>query len=377
MPSVPRRPKGALSRRADGRWVGSVLLPDGTRKVLYGKTQAEVRRKQGEWQKRIADGISSDAGRQTVATYLSWWLDNQAKPHLRATTFRGYRSYVTLHLIPGLGGYRLATLNPQQVQTYLHAAQDGGLSATSVVQIRAILRRALSNAQRMGLVGKNAAALTDRARQEVREIVPLTPQQAVTLMTGMTEDRHGPLYLTALTTGLRQGELLGLRWTDVALESRILTVAQQLQRIGGEFRFVPPKTEKSRRAIVLPELAVQALRTEQARQTERHQELGDAWGASNLVFTGDDGQPLHATTISHAFSALTISLKLPRQRFHDLRHLAASLLLAQGHSLKEVSETLGHAGVAITGNLYGHVYPEARQNIADGMDAILRRHGAD
>lgn len=377
-----RRPKGALSRRADGRWVGSVVLPDGTRKVLYGKTQAEVRRKQTEWQKRISEGVTTDAGRQTVATFLTWWLEEQVKPQRRATTYRGYAVYVNRHLIPNLGGYRLATLSPQHVQTFLNASQAGGLSATSVVQLRAILRRALGSAQRMGMVGRNVAALTDRPRGEQYEVTPLTPEQAVLLIDGIVDDRHGPLYLTAMTTGLRQGELLGLRWADVDLEGRTLTVAQQLQRSKGTIAFVPPKTEKSKRTISLPELAVEALRTQHVRQAERRLSVGKQWAVSDLVFAGDRGQPLHAGTISHAFRDLvqqvakSKGVELPPQRFHDLRHLAASLLLAQKHSLKEVSETLGHSSITITANLYGHLFPEARRNIADGMDAILRRHGA-
>jgi integrase len=367
--------EGLLSQRKDGTWQGALRLPGGGRKYYYGPTRARVAAKLAEARAQLAAGVKLGEKRQTVRTYLTWWLEEQAKPRVRPSTYRSHHSYVTRHLIPALGHYRLDQLTPQHVQSFLHAEAQSGRAPATVQQLRAILRRALSYAERWGLVAKNAAALTDRPQGTRVRVQPLTPAQAGALWEALSGERWGTAYRMALATGLRAGELLGLRWSDVAWERQELTVAQQLVRLGGVTTYAAPKTAAGRRTLALGELALSVLRAQRAQQAAWRLELGPDWLDNGLVFTREDGEALVPSTLSHEFSKALERAGLPHQRLHDLRHLHASLLLAQGRSLSEVSATLGHAGIAITSDTYGHLYEEARRGVADDLDAVLRKHG--
>lgn len=366
---------GQLTQRADGIWQGSLVDVQGKRRYYYGKSKAAAKRKVDDARKELEQRGSLGGSKQRVDEYLRWWLEEQVRPNQRATTLRGYRVYVEGHIIPALGSYRLDRLRAADVQSFLAAERESGRTVATVTQIRAILRRALAIAQRFGLVPDNVAALTERPKGEKTEITPLDPEEAAKLIAAIRELREGPLYEVAITTGMRLGELLGLRWSDVNLTRRTLDVRQQLQRLKGETVFVPPKTKSGRRQIIMPELTIAALRRQRAYQAEEKLALGEAWTENGLVFTRADGVPRDPSTVSHQFTELVDELGLPHQRFHDLRHLAASLLLAQGHSLIEVRDTLGHASSAITADFYGHLFPEQREGVAAGMDAILARHG--
>ena len=309
--------------------------------------------------------------RQTVAGFLDDWLEHTAKPTIRPSTYVSYSSLVRIHLKPGIGHHQLAALTPQHVQALMNSRRAAGLSPTTITRMRAVLRRALGQALKWGLVTRNAAALTDPPRVVTTPVQPLTLEQARHLMHAARDDMHGPLLTVAIATGLRQGELFGLRWTDVDLERGVLRVSHAMQRVGKVATFIEPKTARSRRTINLPTFAVEALRVQRVRQNERRLFHGPDWADWNLVFSSSIGTPLNPSNVIHRFHKILERAGLPRQRFHDLRHCAASLLLAAGEHPRVVMDVLGHSQIALTMNTYSHVIPAAMKGAASRLDAAL------
>jgi integrase len=260
----------------------------------------------------------------------------------------------------------------------LNPPQGGkGLSTSTVKYLHAILHRGLGQAYQWGLVPRNVAGLVKPPRIERAEVRPFTPEQARTFLRAIKGYRLEALYSVALSVGLRQGEALGLSWEDVDLEQGTLQVRQQLQHLRGEFSLVPPKTKGSRRTIELPAFSVRALREHQVRQEREKTEAGPEWQdwgsaeGTHLVFTTIKGTPLDPRNVTHRFQALLERLKLPRMRFHDLRHACATLLLVQGEHPRVVMEILGHGSFGMTMNTYSHVVPSLKRDAASKMDRLL------
>jgi len=312
------------------------------------------------------------SARLTVGTFLNQWLDDSVRPARRPSTFASYSCIVRVHLEPGLGHLKVVTLSPQQVQRFLNAKSASGLSPRSVAYIRAVLRQALGEAERWGLVHRNVARLAQPPYVPRRQVRPLDSDQARVLLEAIAGDRLEALYLVALGVGLRQGELLGLSWRDVDLESGTLEVRQALQRVEGKLILVEPKSVTSQRVVALPAVVLDGLLRHEARQA--HERLATRrWREDPraLVFTTTVGTPLDGITVTRRFQALLARAGLPRQRFHDLRHACASLLLAQGVAPRGVMETLGHSQISLTMNTYSHVVPSLGRAAADRMDELL------
>jgi len=203
------------------------------------------------------------------------------------------------------------------------------------------------------------------------EIKPLTPVEARAFLAAVKGDRLEALYSVALTMGLRQGEALGLRWSDVDLDIGSLRIEKQLQRVGGELQLVELKTRLRRRALLMPASIVASLREHRRRQLEDRLAAGGSWLESGLVFTAADGKPLEGSTVTRHFHDHLERAGLPQRRFHDLRHSCATLLLVQGVSPRVVMDVLGHSDIGMTMNTYSHVIPELRRDAADRMDDLL------
>jgi integrase len=236
----------------------------------------------------------------------------------------------------------------------------------------AVIHWALKYAARVGLVAQNVADMVDAPRIPHREMAILSEEQTRRFSETARGDRHEALYVVALATGMRLGELLALKWRDVDLDGMGLQVRTTLQLVEGVYVFAEPKSKRSRRRIGLPQTAVEALRRYRARQAEERLRFGAAWADLDLVFTDTVGEPLNGITIMRSsFHALLRRAELPIMRFHDLRHTAATVLLGRGVNPKVVSEMLGHSNISITLGLYGHVTPHMQQYAADMMDRFL------
>lgn len=341
------------------------------RKAYFGKTRADAARKLNQALADKERGLPPIAERLTVAVFLDQWLTDVVAPSVRPKTLASYEYICRVHLAPSLGRHRLARLTPAQVQQFMNSRLEYGLSPRSVAYCRAVLRRALGQAMKWGLVARNVAALVDPPRRERAEIQPLTPTQARRFLEAVKGHRLEALFTAALALGIREGEALGLMWEDVDFDHGTISIRRQLQRVNKKLLFVEPKTAKSRRTIVMPAIVVDALRAHRLRQLEERLAVGEAWEEHGLVFTSHWGTPLYPENMGRSLRPLLVQAGCPPQRFHDLRHACASLLFAQGLSAKAVMETLGHSQIATTADLYGHMYMELRREVADRMDAIL------
>lgn len=380
--TVARREKGTGSyvyREPEGRWQGKITHRGRTYYVSVAgpndhRTEAKIKKELKDLAADIAEGRALD-NRQTVGQYLKWWVDEVKAPTRQISTVAGYRRYIKDHLEPALGRILLRDLTPQDVQAGLNEIARKPRSPRTVQQARGILRAALEQALSYGLVTRNAAAPVSLSPVRTAEVRPFTPEEAKLFLDAIAGDRLEALYTVAISIGLRQSEALGLRWKDVDLKkTHRVTVRQKLVRLKGEITFDAPKTERSRRTIVLPAAAVDALQEHQARQREERKawlKAGQSWPAHDLVYTLADGSPLVGSTVTHQFQRLLRAKKLRVIRFHDLRHSCASLLLAQGATLKDVMETLGHSQIGLTANLYGHLYDDRRDELAAMMDRAL------
>ena len=238
--------------------------------------------------------------------------------------------------------------------------------------MRTILRIALNRALKLGLVARNVAALTVAPKLVRKRIHSLSPEEARRLLDSARGDHLEAVFTVALSLGLRMGEILGLRWQDVDLDGATLAVNQAIYRIAGKgLVTAEPKTDRSRRALFLPDGVIRALKAHRLRQLQKRLAAGPRWQDSGLIFTSGVGTPLEPRNLFRSFKALLRKAGLPDVRFHDLRHSAASLLLAQGVPMRAVMELLGHSNIGTTADIYSHVMPAMMRDVADKMDAIL------
>jgi integrase len=388
--------EGSIYRRdTDGRWVGSVNLgwENGRRrrKVVYGRTQAEVVRKIKQLHAEISKGLPPPDDRTTVEQLLHRWLRDVVPGRVGPATLENYRLIAEHHIIPELGKKKLTALSPADVQALLRRKQEtrlprrvrtgdgiveqptaaGGYSPRTVRLIRVVLGQALGQAERWGMVGRNVVRLTDGPREPKTEGRTLTPEQARSLLQAASGERLEAAFVVMLSLGLRRGEVFGLRWMDVDFESNILTVSQALSRVGSHLVLGPPKTERSRRKINLPAPVATSLRAHKKRQAAEWLVVGESWLDTDLVFTSEVGTPLDPANFRHSFDRVAAKVGLVGWHPHELRHSCASILLAQGVPIEVVSRVLGHSSIRITADVYGHILDPQRQQAAEAMAEAL------
>ena len=367
--------EGTISRRKDGRWEGRYYVPteDGPkRKVIYGKTRAEVSEKLTKALSDRANGIVYDNENITVGEYLDVWLKRSVYGSVRQSTYDRDTNLVNNHIKPVLGSLKLKKLNSAHVQNFYRNRLDTGLSASTVRKIHDILRRGLAQAVDWHLTQRNVADVVKPPRPVPKEIVALSTDETRRLLDAAAEDRLEALYVLAVHTGMRQGEMLALRWQDVDIENAVLSVRRTLTRRGGKIAFGEPKTKKSRRSIRLTPQAVDALRAHLERQLRDMEILGDHYQDQGLIFTTNTGAPINPSNLrQRSFTPLLKRVGLPHMRFHHLRHTCATLLLSRGVHPKFVQELLGHATIAITLDTYSHVMPSMGDATAKAMEDAL------
>jgi len=363
--------EGSVYKRGDGRWCATLMLPDGRRKSFYGRTKRDVLDKLEQAKSIRARGLPIVAEHQTIEQFLESWLEAK-RPRVEYNTWRAAREHASLHIVPTLGKLKLARLTAQQVQALYAALLGKGLSTTTVRHIHVTLKAALRSAVRLDLVARNVAELVDPPRPSEVEMRVLTRDQARAFLAATEGDRLHALFVLALTTGMRRGELLGLQWRDLILAEQTLQVRRSLTRSSQGFRLAEPKTRKSRRMIRLSAPAAEALRQHRARQLEERMHLADVYEDQDLVFARLIGTPLGPSQVTNKhFRPALARAGLPQIRFHDLRHTAATLLLSARVNPKVVSEMLGHASISITLDIYAHVLPDMQQDAAEAMERVF------
>jgi integrase len=367
--------EGSIYQRQDtGMWVAAMTVntPMGRRRRwATARTRREAHEKLTIAIREAQQGLLPADTRRTVAQFLAEWLA-ATKSSVRPRTWIRYEQYVRVHAVPVIGHLRLSQLQPQHLLGLYANRIDAGLSTSSVAHLHTVIHTALGQAERWGLAPRNPARSVRPPRVSRREMTPLTPDQVSLFLVAARGDRLEALYVTAVTTGMRQGELLALRWMDVDLEARTVRVRATLLETKSGFEFAEPKSARSRRQIALTLAAVAALRRHRARQLQDRLYAGAAWTDYDLVFTSEVGGPLDGSNIlQRSFYPLLRDAGLPRVRFHDLRHSAATLMLSRGVPLKIVSEILGHSQISITADTYMHVTPGMQRDAAAAIDTAL------
>lgn len=334
------------------------------RRYVYGQTKKDVQKKLLELQTQ-ASGSFSDPKRMRVTDYLKHWLEDVAKPTIRESTFVRYEGLLRLHVMPSIGGLQLNAIQPSHIQNLYRQLEKDGASPRTREFVHAVLRKALQQALRWGYVQRNVCDLVTKARVPKRTMNCWNVAQVNHFLEVARGDRLFALYVIALTTGLRQGELFGLRWEDIDLHQNSLSVQRIVCEVAGRISFGEPKTAKGRRRVELPASAVVALKEHRERMLQEGLHLG-------LVFCNAKGGPISKSNFRRdSFLPLLKEGNFSHTRFHDLRHTAATLLLSQGVHPKIVQERLGHAQIAITLDTYSHVLPSMQKEAAQKLDELL------
>lgn len=382
----PRRGQGEDSIYKDGdRWRGAISLgygPDGrrVRKKVSGRTREEVAKKLRQLREQLESGLPVPDDRLSVGDFLTRWLSVNLPGQVAASTLDDYADTIRLHLLPALGRKKLTKLTVSDCDLLWKAKRDQGYSANSVRIMRTVLRKALGQAEREGLVARNVAALSAAPRVIAKEGRTLTLEQARTLLAAVRGDRREALVAVMLAYGLRRGEALGLRWDRLDWTAGTLLVSHSVKRLkernpasGRRTCLVISelKTRRSRRTLYLTPQLVELLRRHRARQAEERLAAGEAWQDHGLIFPSEVGTPLDPDNFSHWLSALCKRAGLGHWHPHELRHSGASLMLAQGTPLHVVSEVLGHTSIAITKDVYGHLMEGDRRSAAEVMSRAL------
>jgi len=358
--------EGSVTKRKDGRWQARYHA-NGKRRYIYGKTKSEVARRLNEALHDASRGIVYEDKGITVEEHVGTWLD-ASRSTVRARTWERYEHICRNHVIPDVGFLKLRNLSPMMVQDR-YQKKLRVLSPRTVVYVHVTLHKALQQAVKWNLIPRNVTELVDPPRSTKEEFIPLTPEQVNTLFRTVEDSPLEALYVLAVTTGLRKGELMGLKWSDVDLDAGLLQVKRSLSLTKDGPVMVPPKTAKGSRRVALTVVAVDALRKHRSQQDSQR----GAWARDHgLIFPNDAGEPRRSrNVINTCFERVKRRGNLPDIRFHDLRHTCAALLLTKGVHPKIVQEMLGHSSISITLDTYSHVLPNMQDEAVRAMDSFF------
>jgi integrase len=355
---------------------GAYVGPDGRRRYVSGKSKTEARQALAAARADAAGGVVLDAGKLTVGNYLKRWLSDSLKSLVDAgkmehSTFVRYEGIVERHISPAIGRNKLKELGRAEVRA-LYSAKGKELSPRSVDYIHVTLQKALSQAMRDDLIPRNVAAgERPRSSRNRKEIKALSSEQARALLAAARDLRNEALYVVAIHTGLRQGELLGLKWIDVDLAGRRLSVRRALKVTDHGLDFGPPKNKASRWSVPLSKTAVAVLRAHKTRQNEERLRLGDLWQDHDLVFPNRVGRPMdHGNLYYREYKPLLQKAGLGDEgfTFHSLRHTFATELFNQRKRPKIIQSLLGHSSITQTMDTYSHLFDDMDDDEIGGLD---------
>jgi integrase len=359
-------------------WVASIDLGwvDGKRKrrTFQSKTQAEAIRKMREFQPKKSQGLQLASEHLTVEQYLQTWLTKRIPGTVSIRTEEIYERVIRLYLVHYLGKIRLNKLTPKDVNEMMIALGDRGLSSATKRMARATLRRALRMAEQDGLIARNVAAIAEGPKMDYKEGRTLTPEQAQIFLIACKENRLGAAYALALSLGLRRGEIIGLKWSDIELTANavVISIRRQLVRDKAGVRLSDLKTRGSRRTLHLSASLVTLLEGHRLDQEEEARLRGDTWhNEEGLIFTSTCGLPLDPGNFGRGVPQITEKAGLGHWSIHELRHSCASLMFSTDVPLEAVADQLGHASINVTKGVYVHLLPGSRAKAAKAMEELL------
>ncbi|WP_158104599.1 tyrosine-type recombinase/integrase [Amycolatopsis kentuckyensis] len=369
-------------KRADGRYQAAVYVLTTTgerkRKFVYGKTWDEVNDKRVEMLENNRKGVPSISSNMKLGDFLDYWLEEIIKVNRGPSTYAGYEIVVRRYIKKHLATKRLNALTPAHVRAFVAQLRrektvlGKPLSDRYVQNVFETLRSALSTAVREELIGRNVARLVETPSRGSFEIEPLSEVQAKAFVRAAAEHWLYALSLILITSGLRKGEVLGLAWSDIDPATGAFRVRRTVQRVRGRLEFGKTKTKKSTRSLYLGRVCLAALARQREETAKRlRSPLNPAPGQpDDLIFVTSSGRVVEPRNVNTMLQRLLRRAGLDPARVHDLRHTAATLLLMDGATIREVMEQLGHASIATTANIYGHVLDEAKQRMAARMDRL-------
>lgn len=354
-------------------------------------TKKEAEKALSEWLVKIERGTAIEPSKTTVAEYLTYWLESYARHNTRLSTYASYESYTRSHLVPAFSSVLLARLTPTHLRDFYSEklrggrmdGKAGGLSSRTVKYLHSIMREALQHAFEQGLVYRNVADAVKPPKGTRPQVQVWNATEARTFLTMAQDAPYAPLWLVLLTTGMRRGEALGLRWQDVDMAKGLIRVHQTLVDVNGAVSIGEPKTKSGRRTIELDSSCIAALQEHHERQGFLRRAWTDERRGLDLVFTTVNGNWIHPRNVDREYFGILTRIEkqrqaerpddaaLPRITLHGLRHTCATLLLLHNVNPKVVSERLGHASISITLDTYSHVLPSMQKDAADAIGAAL------
>lgn len=383
-----RNHRGSVYKRKDGRWVAAYQAADGRRRVLYRRSADEAERALTEAKAKQDKGLVPRDGTAKLGPFLDLWLRFK-QPRVKRSTHKRYSSIVASKLTP-LRDVAIGRLNHRDIEELYAQLLEDGVNPGTVRLVHKVLRAALGQAEKWQNIPSNPARLASPPASTPAEITVLTEEQSRLFLAACEGEPLQAAFVLALTSGMRQGEILALGWDDIDFDAKTVSVRRSLRWIDGEPVFSEPKTKRSRRTIPVDQQTIDALKAHRARQAEQRLRIGDAWANPSLVFASSVGTPIRAPHLleRHFWPILRTAGLIrtdergevvsgndgkakPLVRFHDLRHTHATQLLKRGVSSLVVSRRLGHAREGFTLEVYGHLIPGMQETAVDAISQAL------
>jgi integrase len=344
--------------KSEKTWIAEITLPDGRRKKKRNKDKQVVIDWRYEQLKAIRENRMLPDEKITFSQFANHFLEDVAKHTLRPKTYATYKYILSDHVLPDLGKFKLISLGAQHLQDLYTKKLESGLSNKTVHHIHATIRRVLNEALKRGLIYNNPTNQVTPPRVEKTPPKVWTIEESQKFLLAVAEHRWYSIYLIALTTGARRGEILGMEWENINWTAKTISIEKTVLEVGYKTVVGEPKTKHARRTISLPQIVIDTLKDNQR--------------VSGFIFQTSNKTPISPRNLIRHFKQVSREAELPDIRFHDLRHTAATILLQQDVHPKKVQELLGHSTIVLTLDTYSHIIPSMHSETADKMDAVFK-----
>ena len=371
-------------RKSDGRWCGQLTI--GTdpktgkqkRKYFYGDKRKDVAKQMSELKQKLFDGNYNEPSDMKVGAWLNRWNQGR-KSKLAYGTFKSYRVWINNHINPEIGHIKLKDLTTRRVQKLLNDKLEdrgvegkGGLAVNSVKHIYGTINAGLEQAVKEGLVNKNVAAAAEPPKKQEEEKLHTWTKKEVKLFLNAAKDhRYYLVFYIALNTGMRKGEILGLKWEDIDFKAKRISVNRQVYRTDEGLTLKRVKTKAGERVIPINDVMIQQLQKQKEEQETIAEMLNKEYNKHNLVNINSAGNPISPRNAYRLFKRLTKKLDIEQIRFHDLRHTFSTLFLQNGGNIKTLQQILGHASISTTMDTYSHVTDEMLNSATDNISSMF------
>lgn len=364
------RNEGSIYKLPSGTWRAQVSL-DGKRLSFSSRTKSECQTWVQKTLIKKNKGQNNATGLETVSDLLEHWIEI-SHLSLRSKTLYQYQGVANSHIIPHIGDIKIWDLSQDKLEVFYKELIDNGVGVRTVRLAHSILHRSLVKAIRYGLINDNPAHGATLPRNIQKDMIALNKEQVSLFLQKAKGSYYETFFNLAVITGLRQAELFGLRWSDLNWERRALNVYRQIQRVPGEhWQFIEPKTRAGKRTVILGNEVLRLLRQHKEKQELYRGFAGDRWNENELIFPNTLGNPMDPSNMRIEFNRVLSEAGLPKIRFHDLRHTAASLMLNHGLPLLVISKILGHSKPSVTLDIYGHLLTEGQEEAAQFMNTLI------